>query len=340
MTFDLSVLSGYWPELAAGLGSTVWLCASGAAMSGVLGVLLTIGQRRGGPWLAAVIRGYTALTLGLPLLVLLYVMFFVLPDFGVLLPAPLVGTVTLAVYYGPYVAEVIKAAVAAVPAGTVEAGVAIYMVTGCDRAPHHRAASAAAAAAYADGSADRPRQRFRVAIGDLCARIHVRREGRRVRHVRAARSLFRRRDGLLGRDVRHPLFDPSLGAPSRPRPSGRPAPVISMNLSDSTPPVALRARGIVKSFGANRILDGVDLTVARGETVCVLGPSGSGKSTLLRCLNWLSPPDEGAIWIGGERIGLRENPNGATSPRPDREIRALSAAVSAWCFKASTYGRT
>jgi polar amino acid transport system ATP-binding protein len=118
-----------------------------------------------------------------------------------------------------------------------------------------------------------------------------------------------------------------LGAPSRPRPSGRPAPVISMNPSDSTPPVALKARGIVKSFGANRILDGVDLTVARGETVCVLGPSGSGKSTLLRCLNWLSPPDEGAIWIGDERIGLRENPNSAASPRPDREIRAQRSRI-------------
>jgi polar amino acid transport system permease protein len=127
MTFDLGVLSGYWLELAQGLGSTVWLCMAGAAMSGVLGMLLTIGQRRGGRWLAAAIRGYTALTLGLPLLVLLYVMFFVLPDFGVLLPAPLVGTVTLAIYYGPYVAEVIQAAVAAVPAGTVEAGVALGM---------------------------------------------------------------------------------------------------------------------------------------------------------------------------------------------------------------------
>jgi polar amino acid transport system permease protein len=127
MTFDLSVLSGYWQELATGFASSLWLCAASAAMSGALGLLLTVGQRRGAPWLAALIRGYTALTLGMPLLVLLYVAFFVLPDFGVLLPAPVVGTVTLAVYYGPYVAEVIQAAVAAVPAGTVEAGVAIGM---------------------------------------------------------------------------------------------------------------------------------------------------------------------------------------------------------------------
>ncbi|MGF6965792.1 polar amino acid transport system ATP-binding protein [Paraburkholderia sp. WC7.3g] len=100
-----------------------------------------------------------------------------------------------------------------------------------------------------------------------------------------------------------------------------------MNLSDNTTPVALKASGIVKSFGPNRILDGVDLTVARGETICVLGPSGSGKSTLLRCLNWLSPPEEGAVWIGDERIGLRENANGSTGPRPDREIRAQRSRI-------------
>ncbi|SDR33105.1 polar amino acid transport system permease protein [Paraburkholderia fungorum] len=127
MTFDLGVLSGYWQTLASGFASTVWLCIAGAAMAGALGILLTIGQRRGSPWIVSLIRAYTALTLGLPLLVLLYVMFFVLPDFGVLLPAPLVGTVTLAIYYGPYVAEVIHAAVAAVPAGTIEAGTAIGM---------------------------------------------------------------------------------------------------------------------------------------------------------------------------------------------------------------------
>jgi polar amino acid transport system permease protein len=127
MTFDLSVLAGYWPSLAAGFGSTIWLCLAGGAMAGVLGILLSAGQRRPRSLLAALIRGYTSVTLGLPLLVLLYVMFFVLPEFGVLLPARLVGTATLAIYYAPYVAEVIRAAVGAVPAGTVEAGIAIGM---------------------------------------------------------------------------------------------------------------------------------------------------------------------------------------------------------------------
>jgi polar amino acid transport system permease protein len=127
MTFDLGVLSGHWPGLAGGLGSTVGLCFASGAMAAGLGMLLTVGQQCPRSLPAALIRAYTAITLGLPLLVLLYVMFFVLPEFGLLLPAKLVGTVTLAIYYAPYVAEVIRAAVDAVPAGTVEAGIAIGM---------------------------------------------------------------------------------------------------------------------------------------------------------------------------------------------------------------------
>jgi polar amino acid transport system ATP-binding protein len=78
-------------------------------------------------------------------------------------------------------------------------------------------------------------------------------------------------------------------------------------MSNATP--VLEARGVTKSFGAHLVLDGIDLDVARGETVCVLGPSGSGKSTLLRCLNWLETPDSGMILLSGERIGLRAGGN-------------------------------
>jgi ABC-type polar amino acid transport system ATPase subunit len=59
----------------------------------------------------------------------------------------------------------------------------------------------------------------------------------------------------------------------------------------------LRLEGIRKRFGSLEVLKGIDLEVAKGEVVCVLGPSGSGKSTLLRCINLLEPPEAGEIFL-------------------------------------------
>jgi polar amino acid transport system ATP-binding protein len=65
---------------------------------------------------------------------------------------------------------------------------------------------------------------------------------------------------------------------------------------------SIRADGLVKRYGDHTVLAGVDLHVAQGEVVCVIGPSGSGKSTLLRCLNLLERPTEGRIFLGDEEI--------------------------------------
>ena len=54
-----------------------------------------------------------------------------------------------------------------------------------------------------------------------------------------------------------------------------------------------------KRFGSNHVLQGIDLTVTRGEVVCVIGPSGSGKSTLLRCVNMLETPSDGTVRVLG-----------------------------------------
>ncbi len=66
------------------------------------------------------------------------------------------------------------------------------------------------------------------------------------------------------------------------------------------PPVVVR--GLRKSFGAQRVLNGVDFTVAKGETVAVMGRSGTGKSVLLKLLVGLQAPDAGSICIQGEEI--------------------------------------
>jgi ABC-type polar amino acid transport system ATPase subunit len=64
----------------------------------------------------------------------------------------------------------------------------------------------------------------------------------------------------------------------------------------------VRLEQVVKSFGDNRVLDGIDLTVNQGEVLVVIGPSGSGKSTLLRCVNLLEPIDSGRIFLEGQEI--------------------------------------
>ena len=67
----------------------------------------------------------------------------------------------------------------------------------------------------------------------------------------------------------------------------------------------VRIRGLRKSFGLHRVLDGIDLDVREGEVTVLLGPSGSGKSTLLRCVNHLEKPDAGFVEVAGEIIGYR-----------------------------------
>ncbi|MCG7407373.1 amino acid ABC transporter ATP-binding protein [Paenibacillus sp. ACRRX] len=60
----------------------------------------------------------------------------------------------------------------------------------------------------------------------------------------------------------------------------------------------IQLRNIHKSFGKQKVLNGIDMTVQKGDVVVILGPSGSGKTTLLRCVNYLEKPNEGSLTIG------------------------------------------
>ncbi|MEV6240729.1 amino acid ABC transporter ATP-binding protein [Lentzea sp. NPDC051838] len=60
--------------------------------------------------------------------------------------------------------------------------------------------------------------------------------------------------------------------------------------------------GLKKSFGPLEVLKNIDLTVSRGDVVCIIGPSGSGKSTLLRCVNLLEDPSGGKIVVNGTEL--------------------------------------
>ncbi|WP_338447056.1 ATP-binding cassette domain-containing protein [Pelagerythrobacter marensis] len=71
---------------------------------------------------------------------------------------------------------------------------------------------------------------------------------------------------------------------------------------DAVSPIELGFSGLVKRFGATRAIDGVDLEIARGSFVALVGASGSGKSTLLKTVNRLIVPDEGAVLFAGEDV--------------------------------------
>lgn len=64
----------------------------------------------------------------------------------------------------------------------------------------------------------------------------------------------------------------------------------------------LEVKNLKKSFGENKVLNGIDLKIKRGDRIAIIGPSGCGKSTFLRCLNLLEIPDSGEIIFDGTNI--------------------------------------
>ena len=92
-----------------------------------------------------------------------------------------------------------------------------------------------------------------------------------------------------------------------------------------TPMIEMRAVG--KSFGAHRVLRGVDLEIAKSEVVCLIGPSGSGKSTLLRCVNFLEAYDAGEVFVDGRLIGYDIAADGRRRPMPGRRLREMRREI-------------
>ncbi|HSV65779.1 MAG TPA: amino acid ABC transporter ATP-binding protein [Mycobacteriales bacterium] len=75
------------------------------------------------------------------------------------------------------------------------------------------------------------------------------------------------------------------------------------------------AEGVHKSFGKLEVLRGIDLSVRRGEVMCIVGPSGSGKSTFLRCVNHLERINAGRLWVDGDLVGYRQKAHRRTGLR-------------------------
>jgi polar amino acid transport system ATP-binding protein len=69
----------------------------------------------------------------------------------------------------------------------------------------------------------------------------------------------------------------------------------------------ISVRGLRKAFGTLEVLKGIDLDLAQGEVLGLIGPSGSGKSTLIRCLNMLELPTDGTVLVKGRPVSAKFN---------------------------------
>ncbi|HYE11228.1 MAG TPA: amino acid ABC transporter ATP-binding protein [Patescibacteria group bacterium] len=78
----------------------------------------------------------------------------------------------------------------------------------------------------------------------------------------------------------------------------------------------IKLENVYKSFGDLEVLKDINLTVKKGEVVCIIGPSGSGKSTLLRSLNHLERITKGSVYINNELVDERKN---------DKDVNKISA---------------
>ena len=115
------------PLLAAGLKWTIVVAILGMLLALALSLVLVAMRRSLHRFVRAPARIYTEIILGVPILVLLFIVFFVLPGAGIVIDPFPAGLVTLTLYYSPYLAEVIRGALNAVPAGQIEAARTVGM---------------------------------------------------------------------------------------------------------------------------------------------------------------------------------------------------------------------
>ena len=135
------------------------------------------------------------------------------------------------------------------------------------------------------------------------------------------RSLERRLD--VGRRTTSLVADPESGLDAE----AAVAVAAARQRREHAGEVVLKVDDLSKSFGDNTVLNGVDLTVHKGEVVAIIGPSGSGKTTLIRTMNHLETVDDGRVELDGELIGYRLGPDGKILESSDNAVAAQRQRV-------------
>jgi polar amino acid transport system ATP-binding protein len=90
--------------------------------------------------------------------------------------------------------------------------------------------------------------------------------------------------------------------------------------------LGIRFEGVVKRFGRNVVLDGLNFSVAPGERVTLIGPSGSGKTTILRLLMTLEKVDDGVIWVNGDPLSHMRRGDRLV-PADEKHLRRVRSGI-------------
>ncbi|MFQ5610977.1 MAG: ectoine/hydroxyectoine ABC transporter permease subunit EhuD [Anaerolineae bacterium] len=123
--FDWQFALEILPRMLEGLLVTIEATFVGFIIAVILGLLLALGRRSQNPWISQPLGGLVEFIRSTPLLVQLFFFFFVLPRYGLRLPAFVVGTVALGLHYGTYTSEVYRAGIDAIERGQWEAATAL-----------------------------------------------------------------------------------------------------------------------------------------------------------------------------------------------------------------------
>ena len=131
MDLDFSPVWAGWPDLLRGAAVTVEITACALILGCVMGLLVGVGRLNPKNRLVyGICTAYVAVIRGTPLLVQLFILFFGLPQFGILLPAFVCGVIGLGIYSGAYVSEVVRGAIQSIDKGQMEAARSIGMSSG------------------------------------------------------------------------------------------------------------------------------------------------------------------------------------------------------------------
>lgn len=127
MAFDISIVYQYWPLILKGFGVTIALFLLSTILSLVLGVAIAMARQSRLAILVWIALSYIEIVRNIPFMIQLFLLFFVLPFYGLHMSAFLVGVIALTVYGSAYFAEIVRGAILSVPKGQLESARAVGM---------------------------------------------------------------------------------------------------------------------------------------------------------------------------------------------------------------------